>query len=52
MHPLTGKKMVVVGGSRGVGRRIVEEAHDHGAQVLAVARLKARCRNWFKTSPA
>jgi NAD(P)-dependent dehydrogenase (short-subunit alcohol dehydrogenase family) len=38
MHPLTGKKMVVVGGSRGVGRRIVEEAHDNGAQVLAVAR--------------
>jgi NAD(P)-dependent dehydrogenase (short-subunit alcohol dehydrogenase family) len=38
MHSLTGKRIVVVGGSRGVGRRLVGEAHRNGAQVLAVAR--------------
>ncbi|QAU47725.1 SDR family oxidoreductase [Bradyrhizobium guangzhouense] len=38
MHALAGKKMIVVGGSRGVGRRLVEEAHRHGAEVLALAR--------------
>jgi NAD(P)-dependent dehydrogenase (short-subunit alcohol dehydrogenase family) len=36
--PLTGKTMVVIGGSRGVGRRIVEAAAGGGARVLAVAR--------------
>jgi NAD(P)-dependent dehydrogenase (short-subunit alcohol dehydrogenase family) len=38
MFPLAGKKMVVIGGSRGVGRRIVEAAARNGARVLAVAR--------------
>jgi NAD(P)-dependent dehydrogenase (short-subunit alcohol dehydrogenase family) len=38
MVSLTGKNVVVIGGSRGVGRRIVEAAHRNGAQVLAVAR--------------
>ena len=38
MLPLTGKNMVVIGGSRGVGRRIVESAIRNGARVLAVAR--------------
>ncbi len=38
MLPLTGKNMVVIGGSRGVGRRIVEYAIRNGARVLAVAR--------------
>src|SRR5215831_6832885 len=38
MLSLTGKNVVVIGGSRGVGRRIVEEAHRNGAHVLAVAR--------------
>src|SRR6266403_685515 len=38
MPRLTGKTMVVVGGSRGVGRRIVEAAVHNGARVLAVAR--------------
>ena len=35
---LTGKNLVVIGGSRGVGRRIVEAAARNGARVLAVAR--------------
>ena len=38
MLRLTGKTMVVIGGSRGVGRRIVEAAIGDGARVLAVAR--------------
>ncbi len=38
MRVLSGKKVVVVGGSRGVGRRIVEAAAQEGARVMAVAR--------------
>ncbi len=38
MISLAGKKVVVVGGSRGVGRRVVEMAIGNGARVLAVAR--------------
>jgi NAD(P)-dependent dehydrogenase (short-subunit alcohol dehydrogenase family) len=38
MRTLTGKNVVVVGGSRGVGRTIVEAASQAGASVLAVAR--------------
>jgi NAD(P)-dependent dehydrogenase (short-subunit alcohol dehydrogenase family) len=38
MLSLTGENMVVIGGSRGVGRRIVEAASRNGARVLAVAR--------------
>ena len=38
MLPLTGKNVIVIGGSRGVGRRIVEAATSNGAHVLAVAR--------------
>lgn len=38
MSSLTGKSMVVVGGSGGVGRRVVEAGARHGARVLAVAR--------------
>ena len=38
MLSLTGKNVVVIGGSRGVGRRITEAAHRNGARVLAVAR--------------
>jgi NAD(P)-dependent dehydrogenase (short-subunit alcohol dehydrogenase family) len=44
MSSLTGKTMVVIGGSRGVGRRIVEAGHDNGARVLAVARDEARLK--------
>ncbi len=36
--------MVVIGGSRGVGRRIVELGMREGARVLAVARQEARLR--------
>jgi NAD(P)-dependent dehydrogenase (short-subunit alcohol dehydrogenase family) len=38
MLPLAGKNMVVIGGSRGVGRQIVEAGVGNGARVLAVAR--------------
>src|SRR5262245_28496780 len=38
MLSLTGKNLVVIGGSRGVGRRIVEAGVSNGARVLAVAR--------------
>ena len=41
MVSLSGKKMVVIGGSRGIGRRIVEAGIRNGAQVLAVARQEA-----------
>ncbi|WP_407174746.1 SDR family NAD(P)-dependent oxidoreductase [Bradyrhizobium sp. STM 3562] len=44
MLALTGKDIVVIGGSRGVGRRIVEEARGNGARVLAVARQQAPLR--------
>jgi NAD(P)-dependent dehydrogenase (short-subunit alcohol dehydrogenase family) len=44
MLPLAGKKMVVIGGSRGVGRRIVEAAIRSGARVLAVARQEGPLR--------
>ncbi|TIL23049.1 MAG: SDR family NAD(P)-dependent oxidoreductase, partial [Mesorhizobium sp.] len=38
MRLLQGQNVVVVGGSRGVGRSIVEAALSEGATVLAVAR--------------
>jgi NAD(P)-dependent dehydrogenase (short-subunit alcohol dehydrogenase family) len=41
---LTGKNVVVIGGSRGVGRRIVEAAARNGARVLAVARKEGPLR--------
>ena len=44
MLPLTGKNMVVIGGSRGVGRRIVEVAVGNDARVLAVARQEGPLR--------
>ncbi|HUC66365.1 MAG TPA: SDR family oxidoreductase [Stellaceae bacterium] len=44
MHLLTGKNVVVIGGSRGVGRRIVEAAIRDGAHVLAVARQEGPLR--------
>lgn len=44
MLPLTGKNMVVIGGSRGVGRRIVEAGIRSGARVLAVARQERPLR--------
>ena len=44
MLPLAGKNVVVIGASRGVGRRVVEAAHRGGARVLAVARGEAPLR--------
>src|SRR5215472_17510239 len=44
MVPMTGKNMVVIGGSRGVGRRIVEAAISNGARALAVARQEGPLR--------
>jgi NAD(P)-dependent dehydrogenase (short-subunit alcohol dehydrogenase family) len=38
MARLTGRTMAVIGGSRGVGRQIVEAGLDNGARVLAAAR--------------
>ena len=51
MRQLTGKNMVVIGGSRGVGRRIVEEAYGNGARVLAVARREDALRTLAKETP-
>ena len=42
MRPLTGKNVVVIGGSRGVGQRVVEAAIGNGARVLAVGRHEER----------
>jgi NAD(P)-dependent dehydrogenase (short-subunit alcohol dehydrogenase family) len=44
MSTLTGKNVVVIGGSRGVGRRIAETAARNGARVLAVARSASTLR--------
>jgi NAD(P)-dependent dehydrogenase (short-subunit alcohol dehydrogenase family) len=44
MLSLRDKNMVVIGGSRGVGRRIVEAGIRNGARVLAVARQEGPLR--------
>jgi NAD(P)-dependent dehydrogenase (short-subunit alcohol dehydrogenase family) len=44
MLALAGKDIVVIGGSRGVGRRIIEAAHSNGARVLAIARHEGPLR--------
>jgi NAD(P)-dependent dehydrogenase (short-subunit alcohol dehydrogenase family) len=41
MATLTGKNVVVIGGSRGVGRRVIEAAAGTGAHLLVVARKGA-----------
>jgi NAD(P)-dependent dehydrogenase (short-subunit alcohol dehydrogenase family) len=51
MLPLTGKNVVVIGGSRGVGRRVVEAAICNGARVLAVARQEIPLRQLAKEVP-
>lgn len=51
MIPLTGKKIVVIGGSRGVGRRVVELAASDGGRVLAVARQEAPLRRLAQEVP-
>jgi NAD(P)-dependent dehydrogenase (short-subunit alcohol dehydrogenase family) len=52
MIPLTGKKIVVIGGSRGVGRRVVEVAIGNGARVLAVARQENPLRQLAQDVPS
>jgi NAD(P)-dependent dehydrogenase (short-subunit alcohol dehydrogenase family) len=52
MPTLSGKTMVVVGGSRGVGRHIVEAASREGARVLAVARSAGSLRQLAESVPA
>jgi NAD(P)-dependent dehydrogenase (short-subunit alcohol dehydrogenase family) len=44
MLPVKDKNMVVIGGSRGVGRRTVEAGVRNGARVLAVARRQEPLR--------
>jgi len=51
MIPLTGKNIVVVGGSRGVGRRVVEMAVGKDARVLAVARQEGPLRQLAQEVP-
>jgi NAD(P)-dependent dehydrogenase (short-subunit alcohol dehydrogenase family) len=51
MFPMAGKKVVVVGGSRGVGRQIVEAAVREGARVLAVARQDDPLRRLAREVP-
>jgi NAD(P)-dependent dehydrogenase (short-subunit alcohol dehydrogenase family) len=51
MLPLTGKNVVVIGGSRGVGRRIVEAAVRNGACALAVARHERALRQLAEEVP-
>jgi NAD(P)-dependent dehydrogenase (short-subunit alcohol dehydrogenase family) len=51
MFRLAGKTMVVIGGSRGVGRRIAESGARQGAQVLAVARHEAALRQLAQDVP-
>ena len=51
MIPLTGKKVVVVGGSRGVGRRVIEVAIGDGARALAVARQENPLRQLAQDVP-
>jgi NAD(P)-dependent dehydrogenase (short-subunit alcohol dehydrogenase family) len=51
MSALTGKTMVIIGGSRGIGRRITEAAAREGARVLAVARQEAFLRQLAQEVP-
>jgi NAD(P)-dependent dehydrogenase (short-subunit alcohol dehydrogenase family) len=51
MLSLSEKNMVVIGGSRGVGRRIVEAGVRNGARVLAVARQEAPLRQLAREVP-
>lgn len=51
MSTLTGKNIVVIGGSRGVGRHIVEAGFGSGARVLAVARHEQALREVSQACP-
>jgi NAD(P)-dependent dehydrogenase (short-subunit alcohol dehydrogenase family) len=50
-RPLRGKRVVVLGASRGVGREIVQHASADGAQVLAVARQGGDLAALAKSTP-
>ncbi len=49
MLTLSGKNVVVIGGSRGVGRQVVEAAARSGARVLAVARQTSSLEQLART---
>ena len=49
--PLQGKRVVVLGASRGVGREIVQRASADGAQVLVVARQGGDLAALAKSTP-
>src|SRR5215471_3670487 len=51
MFTLNGKSMVVIGGSRGVGRQVVEAGARNGMRVLAVARQEERLRQLARDVP-
>jgi NAD(P)-dependent dehydrogenase (short-subunit alcohol dehydrogenase family) len=51
MIALRDKKVVVIGGSRGVGRQVVGEAVRNGARVLAVARQEGPLRQLAQDVP-
>ena len=51
MLPLTGKNVVVIGGSRGVGRQVVQSTIRNGACVLAVARQEGPLRQLAEEVP-
>ncbi|RWD34808.1 SDR family NAD(P)-dependent oxidoreductase [Mesorhizobium sp.] len=51
MGSLQGQNVVVIGGSRGVGRSIVEAALGEGATVLAVARGTAALKELSRETP-
>jgi NAD(P)-dependent dehydrogenase (short-subunit alcohol dehydrogenase family) len=51
MAGIAGKNIVVIGGSRGVGRRIAETGAQQGARVLAVARHEAALRDVAREVP-
>ncbi|MBV9564467.1 MAG: SDR family NAD(P)-dependent oxidoreductase [Bradyrhizobium sp.] len=51
MLALQDRNVVVIGGSRGTGRQVVEMARHAGARVLAVARQEARLRQLEEQVP-
>ncbi|MEO8530358.1 MAG: SDR family oxidoreductase [Deltaproteobacteria bacterium] len=52
MDSMTGQNVVVIGGSRGIGRAIVRSTRAEGASVLAVARTAASLTELCNTTPS